>query len=230
MYKFCYLIIVALLFGCKSEEDYKIVDGWTILFDGSSYNHWRGFQQEEMPEEWIIDEAAMAYIPNEEGGNTIVTKRKFTNFELSLEWKISKTGNSGVFWGVNEGEKYSVAYQTGPEVQIRDNEMSDNVLVLPKHRAGAIFDIIAPSEDVTKPVGEWNHCLITINYKTNRANVAMNNVEVLDFPLEGKEWNTMLENSKFIGWDGFASHKTGHIALQDHGNNVWYRNIKLKEL
>ncbi len=216
--------------GCKKETPYKEVDGWTILFDGSGYEHWRGFQNIEVPKEWTIEDGAMAYTPSNQGGKTIVSKKQYTNFILSLEWKISKGGNSGIFWGVSNDEKYSVAYQTGLEVQVRDNEIAKDTLVLPKHRAGAIFDIIAPAKDVAKPIGEWNTCQIHVDYKANAAKVTMNNVLILDFPLEGPGWEQLVSQSKFRDWEGFGEYKTGFIGLQDHGNNVWYRNIKIKEL
>lgn len=225
----CLLVVFALL-GCKSEPEYKVVDGWTILFDGSNYDHWRGFQKEEVPTEWSIENGAMVYTPSNEGGKTILTKKKYTNFILSLEWKIGKSGNSGIFWGVSNDDKYSVAYQTGLEVQIRDNEIAPDTLVLPKHRAGAIFDVIAPTEDVANPVGEWNFCEIHVDHDANVAKVTLNDVLILDFPLHGEAWEEMLSHSKFKDWEGFGEYKTGYIGLQDHGNNVWYRNIKIKEL
>jgi hypothetical protein len=222
-----YLISI-LFYSCIQEP--KIIDGWTILFDGSDYNQWRGFQKEEVPAEWTIEDGAMAYIPSDQGGKTILTKKQYTNFILFFEWKIGEYGNSGVFWGVSNDKKYSVAYQTGLEIQIRDNEFAEDTLVNPKHRAGAIFDVIAPSKDVVKPVGQWNTCVIEVNHDVNRAKTTMNDIEILNFPLHGKEWDDILSQSKFKDWDGFGAYKTGHIGLQDHGSNVWYRNIKIKEL
>jgi hypothetical protein len=224
------LCIVVVCFSCSEKNDAKVADGWTILFDGSDYNQWRGFQKEEVPEEWAIVDKAMAYVPSNQGGKTILTKNQYTNFILSLEWKIGEFGNSGIFWGVSNDEKYSVAYQTGLEVQIRDNEFAKDTLVLPKHRAGAIFDVIAPAKDVVKPIGEWNTCVIQVDHDANRAVVTMNETQILDFPLHGKEWDEILSQSKFKDWEGFGEYKTGYIGLQDHGNNVWYRNIKIKEL
>ena len=224
------LIVLSIGFSCQEKQAYKVVDGWTILFDGTSYEHWRGFQNEAVPEEWSIDDGSMVYSPSSEGGKTILTKKKYTNFELSLEWKISKGGNSGIFWGVSNDEKYSVAYQTGLEVQIRDNEFAPDTLVLPKHRAGAIFDVLAPTEDVAKPVGDWNECLINVNHLLNRAVVTMNGTKILDFPINGNSWEQLLNTSKFNDWEVFGDYETGFIGLQDHGNNVWYRNIKIKEL
>lgn len=231
MKKTIFLLFLVLTFtSCKQKEEPKIVDGWTILFDGTNYNHWRGFQKEEVPSEWTIENGSMVYKPSNTGGKTILSKNQYTNFILTLEWKIGEFGNSGVFWGVSNDEKYSVAYQTGLEVQIRDNEFATDTLVLPEHRAGAIFDVIAPSEDVVRPIGEWNTCEIMVDHNANRAKVVMNDVQILDFPLDGISWDALVNKSKFVNYDGFGTYKTGYIGLQDHGNNVWYRNIRIKEL
>lgn len=218
----------SLVFSCVENDKAKVVDGWTILFDGSSYKQWRGFQNMEVPEEWIIEDDAMAYVPGNQGGKTIITKNRYTNFTLSLEWKISKGGNSGIFWGVGNDEKYSVAYQTGPEIQIRDNEIRPGTLVLKVHRSGAIFDVLAPSEDVANPIGEWNQCIIDIDHNVNEGIVILNGKEILKFPVHGNIWKQLVDNSKFKDWEDFGNYKTGYIGLQDHGNSVWYRNIKNK--
>jgi len=218
-----------VVFSCRNQEETKVIDGWTILFDGSSYNQWRGFQKEEVPQEWTIEGEAMAFVPGDEGGKTILTKKKYTNFTLSLEWKISKNGNSGVFWGVDNDEKYAVAYQTGPEIQIRDNEIRQDTLVLKIHRAGAIFGIMPPSDDLANPVGSWNHCLIDIDHKANKGRVEMNGEEILSFPVNGQDWKQLWAKTKFVEMKGFGETATGYIGLQDHGDAVWYRNIKIKE-
>lgn len=205
--------------------------GWITLFDGSSYDNWRGYLVEGMYPEWIIEDGAMAFIPGKEGGKNIITKEKFTNFILSLEWKISEAGNSGIFWGVNESENYSEPYQTGPEIQIVDNEKHPDALFEGgTHKAGSLFDMIACPAETVNPVGVWNLCVLEINHKRNLGKVIMNAKEVFTFPLHGDAWSTMVANSKFKDWEGFGRFKTGHIGLQDHGNKVWFRNIKIKEL
>jgi len=222
-------LLTVVVFSCKEKEAPKVVDGWTILFDGTSYQQWQGFQKEEVPKEWTIEDNAMAFAPGKEGGKTIISKKKYTSFTLSLEWKISKYGNSGVFWGVDNAEKYSVAYQTGPEIQIRDNEISPDTLVLKIHRTGAIFGIMAPSNDMANPVGTWNKCVIDIDHNTNKGMVQMNGEVILNFPLQGDGWNQLVAKTKFIEMDGFGDTTTGYIGLQDHSDAVWYRNIKIKE-
>ena len=207
---------------------------WITLFDGTSFNGWHGYLSDSIPEEWSIEDGAMFFNPKEgrtAGGKNIVSNKNYTNFKLSLEWKISKNGNSGIFWGVKEDVKYREAYETGPEIQILDNLNYPVAKVGgEKHQSGALYDMIAPSEDVTKPVGEWNKCVISINHKTNEGSVWLNNVKIVEFPVNGKGWDTMVANSKFKDWEGFGKFTTGKIGLQDHGNKVWFRAIKIQEL
>jgi hypothetical protein len=204
---------------------------WITLFDGTSYDNWRGYLSEGMHDNWTIEDGAMAFTPGDEGGKNIITKDQYTNFVLSLEWKISEAGNSGIFWGVHEDEKFPEAYQTGPEIQVLDNTKHPDAKVGDGlHTAGALYDMIKPSADVTKPVGEWNLCVIEIDHNTNKGTVTLNGTRIVSFPVHGPEWDAMVANSKFKDWDGFGKYRTGHIGLQDHSDKVWYRNIKIKNL
>lgn len=206
-------------------------DEWTILFDGSSLDNWRGYLSAEMHPEWTIKDGAMAFTPGPEGGKNIITKETYTNFVLSLEWKISEGGNSGIFWGVHEDQKFSEAYMTGPEIQVLDNaKHPDSFVAEGTHKAGALYDMIKCPEAHINPAGEWNLCVIDINQEDNIAKVSMNGAEVFSFPLHGEGWDEMVANSKFKDWEGFGKYKTGHIGLQDHSDKVWYRNIKIKNL
>ncbi|MEP2936783.1 MAG: DUF1080 domain-containing protein [Gilvibacter sp.] len=205
--------------------------GWEVLFDGSSFDNWRGYLSEEMPAEWTIEDGAMAFTPGPEGGKNIISKNKYTNFILSLEWKISPAGNSGIFWGVFEDEQFSEAYETGAEIQVLDNASHPDAKVGDGlHTAGALYDLVKPSSDVTKAVGEWNLCVLEVNHKTNMGKVTLNGTELFTFPVHGEKWDAMVANSKFKDWKGFGKYKEGHIGLQDHSDKVWYRNIKIKNL
>ncbi len=211
----------------KADENSE----WIVLFDGTSFDNWRGYLSETMYDNWTIEDGAMAFTPGEEGGKNIITKDQYTNFVLSLEWKISEAGNSGIFWGVHEDEKYPEAYQTGPEIQVLDNEKHPDAKVGDGiHTAGSLYDMIKPSKDVTKPVGEWNHCVIEIDHKTNKGKVTLNGTEIVSFPVHGDDWDAMVANSKFKDWEGFGKYQTGHIGLQDHSDKVWFRNIKIRRL
>lgn len=206
-------------------------DDWMVLFDGSSFDKWRGYLQDDMPEAWSIEDGAMVFTPGENHGNNLITKQNFVSFILKLEWKISEGGNSGIFWGVHEDENLKEAYQTGPEIQIIDNERHPDAKVKPKtHQAGALYDMVQPSQDVCKPAGQWNTCVLEINHHKNHGKVTLNGVEIAEFPVHGEAWDNMVGNSKFKGWEYFGKFQTGHIGLQDHGNKVSFKNIKIKEL
>lgn len=247
MKKTIYLLLIGFAFlACKEKtaqepfaENSEITTSetentqeWEILFDGTSLDHWRGYQKDSMPAGWRIENEAMAFVPGESHGNDILTKKTYTNFILSLEWKIAEGGNSGIFWGVQEDEAYPYIFQTGPEIQVLDDaKHPDSFVGEGTHKAGSLYDMIAPSDlSVVKPAGEWNLCVIEINHETNQGTVTLNGTKIVTFPVHGKEWDTMVANSKFKDWEGFGVSQTGHIGLQDHGDKVWFRNIKIKEL
>lgn len=204
---------------------------WITLFDGTNFDNWRGYLTDEMYQEWTIEDGAMVFTPSGHGGKNIITKETFTDFEMSLEWKISEGGNSGIFWGVYEDPKYKEAYQTGPEIQVLDNERHPDALANPKyHQAGALYDLVQPMHDVCNSAGEWNLCVLKVNHKTNEGSVTLNGTVIVTFPVHGEAWDAMVAKSKFKGWEGFGKHHTGHIGLQDHGDKVSFRNIKIKKL
>ncbi len=221
----------------KKEEKPSILtpeekrEGWEILFDGSNFDYWRGYNSMEMFPEWNIEEdGSMKFTPSEGGHKSIITTEKFHSFSLQLDWKISPAGNSGIFWGIIESLKYPEPYETGPEIQVLDNTGHPDAQAGTTHRAGALYDMIEPAQDVTKPVGEWNHVQITIDYEQNKGMVEMNGVQLEEFPVKGEQWEQMIAQSKFKDWPGFGKYPIGHIGLQDHGDVVWYRNIKIKRL
>ncbi len=238
-------LLCTLIFGCKDVKETttgmstdvatsELPDqnpDWQVLFDGSNFDAWRGYNSETMPEEWSIEDWAMVFTPGETHGHNIITKEKYNSFILSLEWKISEGGNSGIFYGVYEDTLFHEAYQTGPEIQVIDNERHPDAKVANgTHSAGSLYDMIAPSQNVVHPAGEWNECILEVNHITNQGSVTLNGVKIVEFPVEGDAWNSMVENSKFKGWQGFGAYSNGHIGLQDHGDKVWYRNIKIKVL
>jgi len=242
------VLISSTFFACKDQAKEVAVEAeqttetveekvmekdsdWITLFDGTSFDNWRGYLSEEMHPEWTIEDGAMAFTPGEKGGKNIISKDQYTNFILSLEWKISEGGNSGIFWGVHEEAAFTEAYQTGPEIQVLDNEKHPDAKVGEgRHSAGALYDMIAPPSDVTKPAGGWNLCVLEVNHKTNQGKVTLNGTELFTFPVNGTDWDNMVANSKFKDWEGFGKFQTGHIGLQDHSDKVWYRNIKIKNL
>ena len=173
----------------------------------------------------------MVFNPSNVGGKNIITKEKYTNFILSLEWKISEVGNSGIFWGVHEDKRFTEAYMTGPEIQVLDNERHpDSFVGNGIHKAGSLYDMIGYPDEHINPAGTWNKCVLEIDHKKNIGTVTMNDKVSISFPLSGEKWDAMVANSKFKDWEGFGIYSTGHIGLQDHSDQVSYRNIKIKEL
>ncbi|MEH6679727.1 MAG: DUF1080 domain-containing protein [Sediminicola sp.] len=251
MKQFLLVMVLALLgMGCKERKNEAATDHsaamentdtamgsseegeWTVLFDGTSLDGWHGYLQDSVPEEWSVEDGAMVFHPSEDkhGASNLVTDKEYTDFVLSLDWKISEAGNSGILWGVVEDEKYRQPYQTGPEIQILDDEKHPDSKAGPTHQAGALYDMVPPSQKTVRPVGEWNTCVITINHKTNEGKVSLNGEEVVQFPVNGDGWQQMVAKSKFADWEAFGKFPTGKIALQDHGNMVSFKNIKIKEL
>ena len=143
---------------------------------------------------------------------------------------ISEGGNSGIMWAVEEDLKYHEPYATGPEIQILDDERHPDSKAGDTHRSGALYDMLAAPEGVVNPAGEWNSYEITIDYNTNQGIIVMNGEEVVSFPVKGNEWKAMVADSKFADWEAFAKTDTGLIALQDHGHQVSFKNIKIKKL
>lgn len=236
----CLLVFMA----CKQEKkdtvetavvkEVAIVENdWEVLFDGSSLDQWKEFKTDGISDTWKIVGDALVYTPPEDEeykNHDLVTKAVYTDFILSLEWKISEGGNSGVFWGVSEDEKFGTGYQTGPEIQILDNDKHPDAKAGTTHQAGALYDMVSPAKDVTKPVREWNTMVITVNHEEHIGSVTLNGTEMATFPVANEEWDAMVAKSKFADWDGFGKYTTGKIGLQDHQNVVAFRNIKIKRL
>ena len=214
----------------------EAADGWVLLFDGETSEGWRGYKKDHFPSGWQLEDGTIkcdgsgrGEAGSEDGGDIIYDKQ-FQNFTLSLEWKISEGGNSGIFYLGTE--EFDVIYKSAPEMQVLDNEKHpDAKLGTDGNRmAGSLYDLIPAKPQNAKPVGEWNQVEITV-YKGTVIH-KQNGVNVLEYHLWTPEWKEMVANSKFPSlspdWANIAS--KGYIALQDHGDDVWFRNIKIKEL
>lgn len=197
--------------------------GWKLLFDGRSLTGWRGFKSVTPGASWkIVDGAIVATVPRTDD---LITEKAFDDFELSIEWKISEAGNSGILYRVGLSEPNS--YETGPEYQLLDNEKARG-RELPTRRAGALYDLIAPATDTARPAGEWNETRIIV--KGWRIQHWLNGVQLLEMDLGGVDGKALISGSKFAKMPKFATLTSGHIALQDYGNVTSFRSIKIREL
>ncbi len=248
MRKTLLFVALAVAFACKDkpkenqeevqEEMTEVVEekesDWITLFDGESFDGWHMYNGEEVTEPWKLEDGAMVFYPPEErpegASYNLVSDKEFTDFVLTLDWKIAEGGNSGIFWAVKEDEKYGQPYITGPEIQVLDNERHPDAQNGDDRLAGALYDMIPPSKDVTNPAGEWNSVELMINHKTNEGHVMLNGTKIVEFPVQGTGWDQLIADSKFADWEDFAAFTTGKIGLQDHGDMVAFRNIKIKEL
>lgn len=218
-----------------SKKEQK--QGWTLLFDGKSFANWHGYLQQGVGEAWSIQDGTMMFdgAARKQGkkGGDIVTNEEYESFELAVDWKISEGGNSGIFWAVKEEPKYNVPYLTGPEMQVLDDAKHPDAKAGKNgnHKAGALYDMIPPAKlDAVKPAGEWNTAKMRIDQAKGEGVFWLNGVEVVTFKTKGPEWEALVNNSKFKGWTGFAKFSKGRIGLQDHGDTVWFRNIKIRKL
>ena len=188
-----------------------------------------------MPANWVIEDNAMKVFTGEgkkpgqgANGDILYQNKKFKNFELSVDWKACKMGNSGIFYYVREVPGKPI-YYAAPEVQVLDNvDATDNKLS--NHLAGSLYDMLPADPKTVNPAGEWN--TIVIRVKDGKVTHTQNGKKVVEYTLWSKEWDDLVANSKFKNFPGFTEgiSKEGYIGLQDHGYPIWFRNIKIREL
>ena len=247
MFKFIsFLLATILIFGCNSSKNSMTNNannsltakeknsGWQLLFDGKSTNGWHTYGKQMAGNEWKVSDGALhldATTKSPERGD-LVTDEEYENFNLKLDWKISNKGNSGVIFYIHEDpSKYSDTYNTGMEMQVLDNgtptRLGQPDAKYYTHRAGDLYDLLA-SKEVVNPQGEWNHAEIIS--KDGKLDFYLNGQHTLSTNLWDDNWKQMLAISKFKDMPGFGTFKKGKISLQDHGDEVWYRNIRIKRL
>ncbi|ADF54958.1 conserved hypothetical protein [Zunongwangia profunda SM-A87] len=213
-------------------------EGWKLLFDGKSTDGWRGYLKDSFPEKgWIIEDGALkvqgAGTGEAGNGGDIIFDEEFKDFELSLEWKISEGGNSGIFYLAEEIEGEPI-FTSAPEMQILDNDRHPDAKLGKdgNRQAGSLYDLIPARPQNAKPVGEWNKVSVLV-YRGTVVHT-QNGENVVEYHLWTDEWKEMIKDSKFKDWKSFLNaggdDKKGYIGLQDHGDDVWFRNIKIKEL
>jgi hypothetical protein len=196
--------------------------GWQLLFDGKTTSGWRGYRQDAMPRGWQVIDGALTRV---DSAGDIVTTKEFGNFELALEWQVAKAGNSGIFYRVSEDSEYP--WRSGPEMQVLDDTGHPDGRS-PLTSAGALYGIYPAPRGVVRPAGEWNAVRIVLD--GNHVEHWLNGVKVVEAELGSPDWEARLKQSKFAKLPRYSRNASGHIGLQDHGDRVAYRNIKVRPL
>ncbi len=208
---------------------------WLSLFDGETTKGWTNYGSDLIGPAWQVEDSILFLDASrdEDGkrlfeGGDIVTTAEFEDFHLKLEWKISENGNSGIMFYVQEDTaKYPYPWSTGPEMQILDNDGHADGQI-ESHRTGDLYDLVKSSSEPVRPVGEWNE--VDIISQDSTLTFKLNGVTIVETSLWDESWQQLIADSKFKDMPDFGTFKSGKISLQDHGDNVWFRNIKIKRL
>ncbi|GAC1381045.1 MAG: DUF1080 domain-containing protein [Ginsengibacter sp.] len=229
------LSLIAVCFLCsynyKTEKPAK--SKWIKLFDGKTTKGWHTYGKPSAGKVWKVEDGSLHLDPTvrkmvkgEEGD--LVSNEEFDNFDLKLDWKIAKNGNSGIMIFVNENAaKNPTPYMTGPEIQVLDNEGHPDAKIF-KHRAGDLYDLIPSTKETVKPFGEWNHAEIVAN--KGKLDIYLNGEHSVSTTMWDDNWRKMIAGSKFKSMPDFGTFHKGHIDLQDHGDEVWFKDIMIKKL
>ncbi|MEL6390540.1 MAG: DUF1080 domain-containing protein [Bacteroidota bacterium] len=229
------ILIAVVLLSCNSTtkaptdqiEEVPQTE-WTSLFDGSSLDSWKGWKQDKPSAKWQVVDGEIVFDPAIEGpGGDLISKEEYENFEFSLEWKISDCGNSGIFWNVVESDEYAYPWLTGPEMQVLDNACHPDAKI-DTHRAGDLYDMIEATPANFRGANEWNE--VTIKSENGKMEFWQNGTQVVTFTMHTPEWDAMVADSKFNTMPAFGKATKGKLGLQDHGDKVHFRNLKIKVL
>ena len=237
----------AAVFACGARDNGEAVaetdaaveaaaaeSAWRPLLTGADLSGWHRYGGGDVGAAWTVDADgalrfdASAKAEDGSGGGDIVTDESFEDYELSLEWKISPCGNSGVIYNVVEEDGLDYPWQTGPEMQVLDNTCHPDAKIY-KHKAGDLYDMVAASDSTAvRPAGEWNEARL-VN-RAGRVEHYLNGVQLVEYDNTGEAWADMIADSKFADMERFGEATAGKIALQDHGDDVWYRDIRIRDL
>ena len=236
------ILVVLVLSACGTKKTETVAEsaplnqlteqqkaeGWKLLFDGQSTNGWRMFKNAENDSWEVIDGTLHCKPFNDAAENKradLMTSDQYENYELAFDWKISAQGNSGVIFRVTE--EFDVPYASGPEYQVIDDVGYPGELK-EENKSGGTFDMYIPQNKTMNPVGEWNSSKLVVN--GNHVEHWLNGKKVVDYDLGSDDWKKRVAASKWKDFPGYGLAKSGHIDLQDHGNEVWFRNMMIKTL
>lgn len=225
---------LAALLGCATPAmageahntltEAEQAEGWALLFDGKSLDGWRGYFSEPIPAGWRAEDGILLFTPGAEGGD-IVTDDQYTNFELAVDWKVGPGGNSGIFYLGRLG--MDNIYWGAPEMQVLDDAKHADGQN-PLTSAGSVYALYPAPRGVAKPAGEWNRARVKVD--DGHVEHWLNGKKIADYELGSPAWQAKVAESKFADWPDYGQARTGYIGLQDHGDPVWFRNIKLRVL
>lgn len=225
------LVVAALATGCSSTKSQSSSNkGFTPLFDGKTTTGWHTYKKTVVGEAWKVEDGVLRFDPaarKNGGGGDLVTDKEYSNFHLKIDWKVAPGANSGIIYYVKEDPQYGQTYSTGLEMQVLDNDGHPDGKIT-KHRSADLYDLVKSTSEPVKPVGEWNTAEIIS--KDGKLEHYLNGVKVVSTTLWDDNWKSLVAGSKFATWKDWGTFKSGKIALQDHGNEVWFRNIMIKEL
>jgi hypothetical protein len=220
--------------GLNTRTEAEEAEGWELLFDGRTMNGWHGFNGGST-EAWSIEDCALKTAGTE--GNygsdqraDLATDREYTDFEIGIDWKLTPGGNGGLMYGVVEDAKYEAAWETGPEYQFIDGDgwpKPEEITDL--NRSGANYDMHAANDrKELKPVGEWNTSKVVVNGPMVQH--WLNGQKILEFERWTEDWKKRRDGSKWKDYPDYGLARAGRIVIQDHGSELWFRNIKIREI
>ena len=193
--------------------------------DITATENWRNYRADTISAMWQMEDGQLVLTGG--GGGDLVTKKQYDDFELELEWKISEGGNSGLFFNVIESDTLDRVYHSGPEYQLLDDERHPDAKIR-KHRTGDNYDVQQATTEVANPAGEWNTTRLVV--EGDQVEHYLNGQKIVTYELGSSAWADSVANSKFTQFPAYGKAEKGHLALQDHGDKVWFRNIRVKEL
>ncbi len=209
--------LISSVFAAETKSD------WTPLFDGKTTKGWRSFKKTEFPTQgWVIEDGVLHHKPKA-GGGDIITDASYDQFELTFEWKVGEGANSGLKYFILEERGQPI----GHEYQLIDDARHPDAKLTPKRTTASFYDVLAPQSPVTKPAGEWNESRILV--KGNHVEHWLNGSRTVEYELGSAELKSAIEKSKFKTVKGFGEKVKGHILLQDHGDEVWFRNLRIRQ-